>query len=193
MLGFAVVDRPSDASATAVWLTSRDGVRVIHTNAVVIAPDDEQRDVKVRALTADRVVVLTEGTVPPVEFAHAIDVGSLAGLIDETVAHQQRISREIADYTARTRNKNLTTPTFPARPARPTTGRDGPASRALSVADHVARVWTAWLVSDEQRVRRTTDPRTGARPWIMPEELGSPALAVLPPEFAARARPEPRA
>jgi hypothetical protein len=66
MLGFAIVDRQPAASSTAVWLTCHiEGSRVNHTNAVVISHDDERHDAKVRALTIDRAVVLTHGTIPP--------------------------------------------------------------------------------------------------------------------------------
>ena len=75
MLGFAIVDRQPKASATAVSLTGREGSRVGHTNAVVIAHDDERYDYKVWALTADRAVVHTNGTEPPKAFEHALDVG----------------------------------------------------------------------------------------------------------------------
>ena len=193
MLGFAIVDRQPNAGTTAVWLTSREGARVSHTNAVLIAHDDDRHDAKVRALTADRVVVLTDGTTPPLDFVQALNVREFDELIDETVAHQQRISQAIADYKTRTRNKNLVTPNFPAEPKLSAPKHDEPASRALSVADYVAGVWMAWLVSDEQRLRRTTDPRTGTTPWIMPEELGDPGLAAFPPEFAGRVKPEPLA
>jgi hypothetical protein len=193
LLGFAIVDRQPNAGTTAVWLTSREGARVSHTNAVLIAHDDDRHDAKVRALTADRVVVLTDGTTPPLDFVQALNVREFDELIDETVAHQQRISQAIADYKTRTRNKNLVTPNFPAEPKLSAPKHDEPASRALSVADYVAGVWMAWLVSDEQRLRRTTDPRTGTTPWIMPEELGDPGLAAFPPEFAGRVKPEPLA
>jgi hypothetical protein len=69
--------------------------------------------------------------------------------------------------------------------------RDEPAYRALSVANYVASVWMAWLATDEQRVRRTIDPRTGEPPWIMPEGLADPVLVEFPPEFADLAKPEP--
>ena len=141
---------------------------------MIIAHDDDRHDAKVRALTADRVVVITDGTLPRIEFAHALDVKEFDGLIGETAAHQQRISQAIADYMARTRNKNLVMPDFPAKPELRATEHNEPALRALSVADYVARVWMAWLACDEQRVRRTTEPRSGANPWIMPEELGTP-------------------
>ena len=191
MLGFAIVDRRPNAASTAVWLTSREGTRVIHTNAVVIPDDDERHDAKVRALTADRAVVLTSGTMPPVEFVHALGVSEFDDMIGETAAHQRRISQAVADYMARMRTRNLVMPHFPAPPEMVAAKHDEPAFRALSVANYVASVWMAWLASEEQRVRRTTDPRSGASPWIMPEELGSPILEVFPLEFAARVKPEP--
>jgi hypothetical protein len=52
-------------------------------------------------------------------------------------------------------------------------------------------VWSAWLATEEQRVRRTINPRTGTPPWIMPEALGSPALAEFPPKFGQLVKPEP--
>jgi hypothetical protein len=62
-LGSRSVDRQPIANATAVWLTSHiEGSRVNHTNAVVIRHDDERHDAKVWALTAERAVVLTNGT-----------------------------------------------------------------------------------------------------------------------------------
>jgi hypothetical protein len=125
-----------------------------------------------------------------VEFVQALDVREFDELIDDTVAHQQRISQAIVDCKTRTRNKNLVTPNFPAVPKLSAPRLDEPASRALSVADYIAGVWMAWLASDEQRLRRTTDPRTGTTPWIMPEELGEPGLAAFPPEFAGRVKPE---
>lgn len=192
MLGFAIVDNQPTANATAVWLTCRiEGSRVNHTNAVVIAHDDERRDAKVRALTADRAVVLTEGTTPPLLFAHTLGIGAFDGLIDETSAHQRLIADAVADYVTRNRNRKLAMPRFPkVAPKVMVEERDEPAYRALSLANYVAEVWAAWLVTDEQRVRRTVDPRTGEPPWIMPDELGDPMLAEFPPEFAQLAKPE---
>jgi hypothetical protein len=193
MLGFAIVDRQPAATATAVWLTSHiGGSRVNHTNAVVIAHDDERHDAKVRALTIDRAVVLTGGTAPPLPFMHALGVDAFDVLVDETSAHQQLITDAVTDYAARTRSQNLVMPDFrKERPRLTMDERNEPAYRALSVANYVARAWEAWLATDEQRVRRTINPRTKAPPWIMPKELGDPMLAVFPPKFAELARPEP--
>lgn len=82
-------------------------------------------------------------------------------------------------------------PEFSRPPAFKADSRDKPEFRALAVANYVAAVWSSWLATDEQRVRRTAEPRTGKRPWIMPEELGSPVLAAFPSEFASLVTPEP--
>lgn len=192
MLGFAIVDRQPSADATAVWLTCREGSRVSHTNAVVLPNDDERYDVTVRNLTADRAVVLTIGTTPARAFDHAMGIEVFDGFIDETAAHQQLIEEAVADYAARTKNKNLVTPDFPStRPALVVDPRDQPEFRALAVANYIAAVWSAWLATDEQRARRAVNPRTGTTPWIMPDALGSPELAEFPPEFAKVVQPEP--
>lgn len=192
MLGFAIVDRQPTADATAVWLTCREGAVVRHTNAVVIANDDERYDVTVWNLTADRAVVLTDGTTPPSAFDHALGIDAFDGLIDETAAHRQLIEDAVADYAARTKNRNLVTPEFPrTRPTLEIDSRDQPEFRALSVANYVAAVWSAWLATEEQRVRRAINPRTGTTPWIMPDALGSPEIAEFPPGFTELVRPEP--
>lgn len=192
MLGFAIVDRQPTANATAVWLTCHlEGSRVNHTNAVVIPHDDERHDARVWNLTADRAVVLTNGTTPPLAFEHALSVEAFDGFIDETSAHQRLIADAVADYAARTKNRNLVTPEFPRSPKLSIDERDEPEFRALSVANYVAKVWSQWLATDEQRVRRAINPRTGTTPWIMPDELGNPLLAEFPPKFDELVQPEP--
>jgi hypothetical protein len=83
-------------------------------------------------------------------------------------------------------------PEFPsAQPKLRVEDRDEPAYRALSVANYVTQVWSAWLATDDERVRRTTNPRTGKTPWIMPEALGSPVPAAFPSKFGQLVLPEP--
>lgn len=192
MLGFAIVDRQPSTHQTAVWLTTHvGGSSVQHTNAVVIAHDDERYDEKVRALTADRVVVLTAGTKAGKLFRHAVGVGSLAELVNETATRQRAVEEAVTAYAARTKNKNLVVPDFPSAP-KPPAGKPAEShQRALAVATYVAAVWSGWLVTEEQRLRRTTDPRTGKSPWIMPAELADPELAEFPPALEKRLRPEP--
>lgn len=76
MLGFAIVNRQHDAGATAVWLTSREGARVTNTSAGVMQHHDETYISKIQALIAKRAVVLSDGTVPPAEFAHGSTASS---------------------------------------------------------------------------------------------------------------------
>lgn len=102
MLGFAIVDRQPAVDSTAVWLTCHlGGSRVNHTNAVVITHDDERHDAKVWALTADRAVVLTDGSTPPIPFHHCLEVAAFAKLLDETNMLQQRIADAVTEYAAR--------------------------------------------------------------------------------------------
>ncbi|MCV7051270.1 hypothetical protein H7H82_11800 [Mycobacterium heidelbergense] len=194
MLGFAIVDRQPKANATAVWLTSRveGSLLVNHTNAVVVQHDDERHDDTVWALTADRAVVLTQGTTPPISFVHALGIEAFDVLIDETAARQQLIADAVTAYAQKTRNRNLVIPDFSKdRPKLTMDVRNEPEFRALSVANYVAQVWRTWIITDEQRVRRTINPKTKKPPWIMPEELGDPVVAEFPPEFAELAKPEP--
>ncbi len=193
MLGFAIVDNQPAATATAIWLTSRlEGSQVGHTNAVVIRHDDERHDTKVWNVTADRAVVLTTGTAAPIAFKHTIELKAFDSLLAETSGFQKRIIDAVAEYAGRTKSKNLVGPAFTAhwielKPA----DHDEPAYRALSAANYVRDVWAAWLATDEQRLRRTINPRSGRAPWIMPDDLGATTLAEFPPEFGQRVKPEP--
>lgn len=192
MLGFAIVDRQPSGVATAVWLTTHvGGTTVQHTNAVVIDQDDDEYEKKICALTADRIVVLTEGSAADRLFEHALGVDAFDELIAETTARQLLIEKAITDYMAKSKYKNLVIPYFPASPMLPAETRAEPQHRALAVANYVAAVWSGWLATEEQRLRRTTDPRTGASPWIMPEELAAQEVAEFPPAFAGCVRSEP--
>ena len=192
MLGFAIVDRQSSRTATAIWLTTHvGGTAVQHTNAVVIASDDDKYDKKVYWLTADRVVVLTAGSTDSGIFQHAVDVSVFDDLIAETAARQRCIEKAITDYMSRTKNKNLVIPNFATAPPLPVQTQTTPQLRALSVANYVAAVWSGWFATEDQRVRRTTEPRTGTSPWIMPEALAEPEISQFPEEFGQQVKPEP--
>lgn len=185
MLGFAVVDRSEGGDRTAVWLTSREGAHVRHTNAVVLPNDDDGYSARVRALITNRVVVLTDGTVPPAEVGTALDVSEFGDFIEETSDWQQQIVHAIIEYGRRNKKK-LVRPVFPDVPVLGLAVADEPQYRALAVANYVRGVWAGWLAAEEQRRRRTVDSRTGEPSLILPEELRSPILAELPPKFAAR-------
>ncbi|WP_156628709.1 hypothetical protein [Mycobacterium sp. 1274756.6] len=191
MLGFAIVDKQPSADATAVWLTSRvEDTRANHTNAVVIAHDDEHYDYKIWALTSDRAVVLTDGTMPAAPFTRTLTRASFDRLIDETLDHQKRVDDAIT--AARTSKRKLVAPDFPRdKPSFVADDRDKPQFRALAVANYVAKVWRFWLLTDDQRVRRTVDARTGDPAGAMPPGLDDPSLAQFPPAFAELVQPEP--
>lgn len=197
MLGFAVVDHRSGSDTAAVWLTNRVTTSgADHGNAVKI---DLGSDVdalrKIHALTRDRLVVLTEGSTAdglPITAA-TLSVGDVGLLVAETVEHQRRIVDAIDAYAKRTRNKNLVRPAFrePLSPGSFEPSEDTATQRAFQTANYVARAWSEWLTTDDERRRRAENPRTKKSPWIMPTEMGSPVVADFPAAFIERVAPQP--
>ncbi|MDP3970024.1 MAG: hypothetical protein Q8Q02_17300 [Nocardioides sp.] len=192
MRGIVTIDRQPDSDQIAVWVTSRaDPSKTTHVNAVVIdAADDPDAVRKVRSLTRASVVLVTDGTdLPdlPIE-GDPLTVADIEDLVAETDRTQAAILDAIADYKRRTRSKNLVEPVFPMPPTpadfRPEANT--PPARALATANYAGRAWTRWLQTDEERRRRTTHPRTGETPWMMPDAMNSPALEPFPAEFAGR-------
>ncbi|BBZ58785.1 hypothetical protein MMON_00860 [Mycolicibacterium monacense] len=117
MRGFAVVDRQAAADQTVIWLTGHlEGVRVGHTNAVVIPGDDDRHGATVWNLTADRAIVLTHGSAPPWSFRQTLTPDAFEDLIDETAAFQRRIADAVTRYASEARNRNLVTPEFSSHP-----------------------------------------------------------------------------
>lgn len=197
MRGFAVIDKQPGNDQIAVWLTSLVAPqRADHTNAVVIeATTDADAREKVRLLTRCRVVVITDGSNVdglPIE-REAMTVADVDALIKETEEQQQRILDAVAAYATKNRNRSLVPPEFPPSPTpeRFTPAEDTATQRALQTANYLARAWTSWLTTDEQRRRRTTRPRTNTTPWIMPDDMNSPVIAPLPPRFAEQLRSQP--
>lgn len=192
MMGFAIVDRQPQADATAVWLTTHmDGATVQHTNAVVLDHADDRYDKKLYALTADRIVVLTDGSDAQELFAQPVTIGALDEIITAAAVRQRRIEEAISAYAAKTKSKNLVIPMFPSAPELPVAGGAEPQLRALSTANYVSAVWRVWLLTEEQRVRRTREPKTGDTPWIMPADLNAPDIEPFPAAFTAGVKPEP--
>jgi hypothetical protein len=196
MRGIAVIDSQAGAAQIAVWITSRREAQARSTNAVVIdAEGDPEAAEKIRSLTRCCAVLVTDGTTLdglPIE-GEPLSVADVAALLDEVEAHQTRILEAITNYKRRTRSRALIEPTFPARPASEdfTTSEDSASQRAFTTAKLVGRAWGAWLKTDEERRRRTQQPRTGKTPWIMPEEMNSRTAPDFPELFAARLREQP--
>ena len=191
MLGFAAVDRRSET--VAIWLISRtDPTEASSTNAVVVDLTDEHALRKVHSLTRERVVITTPGSdLAGLPISNGHPAALLGEFIDATRTHQRAIVEAVRSYAASRRGQKLVEPTFPAEPQLPETWPATCQDRALELAGLVGRAWTNWLASDGERLRRTTQPRTGRTPWIMPGELNQPELLALPPALAEKFRPEP--
>lgn len=197
MRGIAVVDRHPDSDEIAVWITSRGfGTEVSNVNAVVIdtATDPEATE-KVRSLTRRYVVLATNGTTLeglPIE-GTPIREADLGLLLKEIADQQQRIVDAVQAYKARTRSKALTEPTFRTFPNFEDMAPDEDTAprRAFLVANYVGRVWASWLETDDERRRRTVQPKTNASPWIMPEDMNDPTTPDFPPSFASRLHEQP--
>lgn len=191
MLGIATIDRQAGSDTIAVWITGREGLTAHHHNAVVIeAASDPDAMRKVRSLTRRHVVLVTDGTVLdglPLEGKPLTvpDVGDLAAVSEKMRA---RILDAFADYVARNRSSSPVGPSFPQVPSlgRFQPERDDAAARAFAVANFLKAVWTAWLGTDEERRRRTVQPRTGQTPWIMPDSMNQPTVPDFPAEYLDR-------
>lgn len=197
MRGFATIDNQPGSDTAAVWITVQiEAQRAGHANAVCVNKgSDSDAPRKLRSLTRGYAVLLTEGSALdglPVQ-GKPLSVADVEALVAETEDHQERITAAAAEYATRTRNKSLVPPTFPPSPLPSdyAPDQDTVTARALHTANYLARAWTAWLATDEQRRRRTTQPRTNKSPWMMPDDLNDPEVVVLPPGFSARAHAEP--
>lgn len=196
MRGLATIDRQPDGDAIAVWITSRGQAGAAHGNAVVVdVSSDPDALEKVRSLTRCCAVLVTDGSTLdglPVE-GTPLCAADLELLVSETVERQEAIVEAVNEYKRRTRSKTLTLPTF-AAPARAEDfpPRDGTASsRAFALANFAQSAWTTWLQTDEERRRRTIQPKTGLTPWVMPEELNEAQVPDFPERFAARIHEQP--
>lgn len=197
MRGIATLDRQPGSDTIAVWVTSAsEGTQGRHFNAVVIdAANDPEAKKKVRSLTRCCAVLVTDGSVLdglPIEGAPLTDA-DIADLVGETETHQDAILEAIADYKLRTRSVSIVPPTFPASPhaADYAPAEDTANGRAFATANFLVKAWTAWLMTDEERRRRTTRPKSGETPWIMPDSMNSPHISVFPESFAARVFQQP--
>jgi hypothetical protein len=170
MLGFAVVDHQAGSGVVAVWLTGRLAAnRAENQNAVKIELDaDEDALKKVHALTRDRLVVLTDESTSqglPIT-SSTLTVEDLTSLVSETASQQNRIIEAIDAYAKKTKNKNLVRPTFdkPISLDAFVPAEDTATQRAFQTANYVSSVWTQWLTTDDERRKRSENPRTKKSP-----------------------------
>jgi hypothetical protein len=195
--GFAVIDNQAGEVNIAVWLVGQVGPqRTGNVNAVMIDRNGDPRAAeKLRSLTRTQAVVLTAGSTLeslPLD-GEAVTVDDLEDLIRETEDHQHRIAQAVRPYAQKTRSTSIVPPVFEpsSKRAHFVPMADTAPYRALVTANFLNRAWTSWLDTDEQRRRRAVHPKTNETPWMMPEDMGSPTLATLPPTFAARVTPQP--
>lgn len=162
MRAIAIIDRQPADQSMAVWLTSREGLSAHHTNAVVIDASDPDAMLKVRSLTRCCLVLSTEGSELdglPID-GEALRAGDIALLADATRERQQSIRDAITGFKRRGGSKAHKEPSFTYAPevADFTPPEDTAAQRALATANYLAKAWSAWLTTDEERRRVRLNP-----------------------------------
>lgn len=197
MRSVAIIDN-RDATTMAIWITSRVAPTVVaHVNAVVVDLVSDLRGIeKARLLTRERAVLVTDGSTLeglPIVGAPMM-LADISTLVAETEALQRKILDAVAAFASRPDPKTGRVPAKPRKIVAPEFAASAraedfrarettPPMRALAAANYLARAWTLWLETDDERRRRAVDSR--GRPWMMPPELASPVIAELPSSFEA--------
>lgn len=181
MLGFATVDLSPRDNTVTVWLTSVQGAAGAgHTNAVTFDLDDDTTPRRVLATVCDRYVILTDRT--PREHPLLIGWGlvepsDLAMLAKQTTAAQATLVTAFSEYRARPGKSHLSEPNLPPVPTpldQAALGAGAPQQLTLALANQVMRTWSAWLITEGERVRRWTympGGREGEKPVLVPAEF----------------------
>lgn len=198
MPSIAIVDN-KDAPTIAVWITTRVAPLVVsNANAVVVdTAIDPQAHEKVRLLTRDRTVLLTRGSRLdglPVE-GDPLTVADIAALVSETTEEQQRILSAVAGFAMRPNPKTGNVPKNPRKIVLPEFAAppneldflpidDTPVGRALATANYLARAWSLWLQTDEERRKRVANAK--GQPWMMPADMSCPQIVEVPERFGSR-------
>lgn len=196
MRGIATIDRQPDSDNIAIWVTSRTDMQAGHTNAVTIDLTADPRAMdKVRSLTRCSAVLLTEGSTAdglPID-GEPLTSADVEALVTEIEAQRVAITDAVQEYKRRSRSKTLTEPEFQSLPSPDSfhPKDDTAKSRAFALANLLQKLWTEWLRTDEERKRRTVQPRTGKTPWVMPEHLNAPTVPDFPAKFAERVHEQP--
>ncbi|RYB89317.1 hypothetical protein EUA06_15110 [Nocardioides glacieisoli] len=177
-------------------MTTAKGTQAWHVNAVELeAADDAQAHAAVSSLTRCTAVLVTDGSHldgMPVE-GTPLTVSDIEDLVTATEAQRDAILLAVKDFKRTTRSASVKLPTFPASPkaADFVADEDTATGRAFTTANFLAKAWTAWLRTDEERRRRTARPKTGETPWIMPHSMSSPQVDLFPEAFVPRVHEQP--
>lgn len=191
MRGVTTIDRQPGGDTIAIWVTGRTDMQAGHTNAVTIdVSADPKAMEKVRSLSRCSAVLLTDGSTVeglPIEGA-PLTSADLDLLLQEIAQHRAAITEAVREYKRTSRSKALTEPEFRAlpTPADFTPQEDAAKWRAFALANLLQKTWTEWLRSDDERRRRTVQPKTGKTPWVMPEDMNAPSVPDFPAKFAER-------
>lgn len=166
MLGFAIIK--DDGRTIAVWLVSPAGNVATNTNAYVSPTGIPNADLGqvIGNLVHDR-VVLGDTTV-----LDGLDVQTSRFLSLDELADwdngRQALQVEMNSFVERT-NKNWKIPFEDTALVPPPAGDHEEARHeALALADYLRKVWTKWLTTEAERVRRALENNNR-----VPEELSS--------------------
>jgi hypothetical protein len=179
VLGFATVDLLTADSTLTVWLTSAEDAKVGHTNAVIFDLGDGTAPRRALGMICDRYVVLTDRTPRdhPLPVGWGVQPCDLALLAKQTTAAQETLMASFAEHRAKPGKAKLMEPVLPPvpPPLDQAALEAGTAQQVtLAVADQVMRIWTAWLGTERERVKR----------WAyMPGGRKEETPALLPAEF----------
>lgn len=182
MLGFATVDLLTREDTLTVWLTSVEGAHADHTNAVVFNLSDDTAPCRALGMVSDRYMVLTDRT----PRGHRLLIGRGAGPCDlamlaaQTTLAQDAVMAAFEEYRRTPGKADLVEPVLPPVPQplnQTALEAETPQQLTLAVANQVRRIWTAWLTTERERVKR----------WAyMPGGHKGEAPSLLPAEFVKR-------
>lgn len=166
MLGFAIIK--DDGRTIAVWLVSRDGTTATNTNAFVAPSNTAERGPTISSLVRGRVVLGSTTTLERLDIRENMSLG-----LDELKSwdqDRQALQLELNSFVKRT-NKNWKIPfQDTALVPFPPMHFDEAKDEALAVADYLGKVWTRWLTTETERVKRAVEDNNR-----VPVELSSTA------------------
>ena len=180
MLGFATVDLSLQDHTLTVWLTSIQGAAgAAHTNAVVFDLDNDTTPHRALAMICDRYVILTDRTPRehPILIGWGVEPSDLAMLAKQTITLQTTVLTAFSKYRARPGKSELIEPNLLPVPApldQAALENGAPQELTLALANQVMRTWMAWLITEDERIKRWS---------YMPGGRKDEKPALVPPEF----------
>lgn len=150
MLGFAVIHAVDDSEGPAVWLVSRQGDHVANTNAVVLDPLRSDVTAQLLGLVTNRYILFTPKTSPAVASLQALRVDPIPlDTFAEGVANELEGLKGRFDVEKKrrrdARQSAIIEPRWPALPKHYEAPADTSHMAALHLANHLGRLWSAWL------------------------------------------------